>query len=854
MRASGSWGAIAVSLAVVALLNVPPGLADSLSPRGVAALPQLSATSDLLPSALLAPWASRVGFNATLDAQVQNSTAAAGLVIVALTLAPRDPTFFAPPEPGSAPLSSAGIASRFAISSNQYAALEQYLTGQGLTILHSWPDRMSLTVAGPAATVGSAFGTALRAGTWHGRSVQFSTSVPELPSPYAGEVSAISGLNTGFSAFAIPFSSVPAAPQPSQGRTTRYITPVALHVAYDLDGLYNSSGTARYASNVGIALLLWGEGYSPSDLQTFYGTYYPSEFPAVRLAPYPVDGAPNPSSNATSDPSGATQELTLDLEWAGSEAPGATLDAVYAPDGPASNGYSPADAAMEDAVNTAVQSISGVQVLSMSFGTQDGTDTSFQAAFSTAFATAAQRGITVLAASGDNSGYARAGCAGNIDPQFPAASPQVVAVGGTDPTLSLDPLGTVTGIESEPAWNGSGGGFSNQYAPASWQEQGSAAGPVKAADARGIPDVAGPSADNFFFFNGASAAGKGTSFATPMWAGMIAEMDAIRGRPFGFLTPRLYSIGAGEEKHVTATGLVDITGGSTCLGPAGPGWDTATGWGSPRAYLLYEDLVATFVTEALSTSAPNVAPGGSFDADVHVANLTNGAPLVGVVVGFTLSSDGQVGLCTGTFQTASATTDARGNASVSLGVPGCYFGSKVVLSATITSSGYFATNSTTLEVNLLGFAGFLAVIQDFPYNVLAFGLIILVSVLLAWRIGEWRHRRDQAATARRRGAVAPGPPPPTGAVMASSAATVAAPAVGGPPPPPPPPPRAPVPDSGRSSTGPAPATFPDGTTAGGASAPSAPSESGTTPPRCPSCGAAVAYVARSCPNCGAALG
>ncbi len=842
-RVAWTLGAIAVLLVVIP--SPFPGTPGSgpvpTLPVGARMGPSLT----MVPSAVSAPWAARVGFDPMTNGQVQGATATSGPVTVTITLKPHDPAFYSAPPPGSTPLSPSGIGDRFGISVADYQALEQYFTNRGVSILHEWPDRMSLTVGGPAATVAQAFSTSLYSGHWQGRAVRFAATVPQLPAPYASEVAALSGLSEGFDAFIIPFARATPAAAPSQGRTTKFITPVDLHVAYDLNGLYNSTGTSHYASGVGIALVLWGQGYAPSDLQTFYGTYYPAEFPGVRLAPYPIDGALQPSSNAVADPSGATQELTLDLEWAGSEAPGATLDAVYAPDGPASNGYSPSDASMEDAINYAVQKVTGVQVVSMSFGTQDGSDVSFQVAFSSAFAAAAQGGITVLAASGDNSGLAHANCSGNADPQFPASSPQVIAVGGTALSLALDPLGTVTGIDTEPAWNGSGGGFSNQYAPPAWQEQGSAARPIAAAAARGIPDVAGPASDNFFFFNGGTAAGKGTSFATPMWAGMIAEMDAVRGHPFGFVTPRLYTIGAGEENRTTAMGLVDITGGSTCLGPATVGWDTATGWGSPRAFLLYEDLVSTYVTEALTTSSPNVVPGGSFVASVHVANLTNGVALANVVVMFVLSSDGQVGLCSGTLDSSSAITDARGNASAGLGVPSCYFGSRVVVTATIASHGYFATNTTTLLVNLLGLAGFLAVIQVFPYNILAFGLIIVASALFAWRLGEWRHRAEQRrrAGSSRRPAAPPGatgssvatPPPPTPPAPPPSAPALD-PAAG--PLPPPPPPSGGAPPPAR-------VVFPPPPPPGASSEP--------TLPRCSACGAAVAFVATVCPKCGASL-
>jgi hypothetical protein len=453
---------------------------------------------------------------------------------------------------------------------------------------------------------------------------------------------------------------------------------------------------------------------------------------------------------------------------------------VYAPDGPASNSYSPTDASMEDALNTAIN-LPTVKAVSMSFGTPDGSDPSFQAAYATSFLDAERLGITVLAASGDNGGTAKGHCSGGTSPQFPAASPNVVAVGGTAPVLALDAVGQVTGIDSEPAWNLSGGGFSTTYPAPSWQEKGSASAPIRANGHRGIPDVAGPSAYNFFYFNGQPAAGKGTSFATPMWAGLVAEMDALRSQSFGLVTPHLYTVAAAAEGGAAAKGFTDVTDGSNCLGPAQVGWDTATGWGSPNALLLFQDLSFSFVELHLVTSTNTVVPGGTVDATVRVLNSTSHGPINGLPVDFTLDSIGRVGLCSGTLSAGNFSTDATGNATVTLTVPGCFFGSKVTVTASVSSSGYFGSSSTTLTVNLLGLAGFLAVVQSYPYNLIAFVLIMTVATLLGLQIGSWRHRR-----ALRR----PTPPPPTPPSSVTQPPTTvpeaapSAPSVGGAAPPP----------------------------------------------------------------------
>jgi len=307
-------------------------------------------------------------------------------------------------------------------------------------------------------------------------------------------------------------------------------------------------------------LLLWGLGYNPNDIQTFFQQDYPSSFPAVNVVPEPVDGAPNPSPSAVSDPCRAAQELTLDLEWSGSMAPGATLYAVYAPESAAPT-CSPTSASMADALHTAVGL--PVSAISMSFGTPESSDASLRAAWDTYLAEGVQEGITFLAATGDTGGDASNNCQGGPAPEYPASSPDVLAVGGTDVSLTRNIFGTITGF-SESAWNDSGGGFSTQFSAPAWQT-------TTGSSQRGMPDVSATAAENFVYFNSANMVAGGTSFATPLWAGVIAEMDAVHGSSFGLIAPRLYSIGGAEPSGRVGIGLADVTSGSTCIGTAGPG-------------------------------------------------------------------------------------------------------------------------------------------------------------------------------------------------------------------------------------------------------------------------------------------
>jgi kumamolisin len=757
-RRSTSGTAAVLLVLAVALMVVPtPALAGAPSSPSTPLPRPTSPTAAEIPTALLAPLAARMGFAPSVVAGVPIAFPAAGTLSVVLTLWPSSPTFFLTPGPGTPSYSTAEVADQYGLSPAQYDALESYFVGQGLRVAHAWPDRMFLTVDGSAAAVGAAFGTTERAGLFGGRPVVFASTVPTLPAPFASEVAAVSGLTGELSDFTLPLETLPdptvpltTGAVPAQGQTSTQVTPSSVHLIYGMDALYNYSGSSHWATGVGIVLLLWGDGYDPNDIRTFFSTAYPSEFPAPSVQYYPVDGAPSPSPAALSDPSTGPQELTLDIEWAGSAAPGATLDAVYAPDGPSSNGYSPTDPSMEDALNTAIDDVTGAKVVSMSFGTLDGADVSFQAAFTTSFHEALLKGITLLAASGDNGGTTGKQCQGNVAPQFPAASPDVIAVGGTAPVLSVNAFGTVTGLDSEPAWNLSGGGFSTDYAAPSWQLVGTAAAPIHAANGmRGEPDVAGPASDNVFYYHGGTAYGEGTSFATPMWAGLIAEMDAVRGSPLGLVTPHLYAVGA-TESGSSAGGLVLITQGGNCLGAAQHGWDTITGWGSPRALPLFESIAGSYAQVTLRATPAPVAPGGTLTVSIDATNATSRKALPNLSVYVEIDAVGYSGPCGGTLSTATGSTDANGTFSAGMPIPGCYFGTLVSVSVTANGSGYYGSNQTTVEVNLDGLSGLFAALQQYPYNVVGFAVIMAAALGVGLMLSA-RHKRKLNANR---------PPPP----------------------------------------------------------------------------------------------
>lgn len=172
----------------------------------------------------------------------------------------------------------------------------------------------------------------------------------------------------------------------------------------------------------------------------------------------------------------------------------------------------------------------------------------------------------------------------------PPIQPYVTSVGATrnisPEIVAHDPKNNFTG----------GGGFSNYFPRPSYQDTvvsaylrnlGSEFTGLYNASGRGYPDIAAQGYHFITIWNGTIFPLDGTSAATPTAASVISLInDALlaAGKPvLGFLNPWLYS-NAGK-------GFTDITEGSsigcnTTGFPALPGWDAASGFGTPVSFLV----------------------------------------------------------------------------------------------------------------------------------------------------------------------------------------------------------------------------------------------------------------------------
>jgi tripeptidyl-peptidase-1 len=233
-------------------------------------------------------------------------------------------------------------------------------------------------------------------------------------------------------------------------------------------------------------------------------------------------------------------------------------------------------------------------VNSVSYGNDEVQQTSsaYMVECNTAFMVSGTLGLSLLAASGDQGVWGRSGVSTTFHPDFPAGSPYITAVGGTN-------FQTKSTIGAESAWNCGGGGFSDEFTAPDYQSTVTASYLATAANlpksslynakGRGYPDVAalgGETNPYYVAYGGGKSSGGvyGTSAACPVVAGIFAQLNDVRlaaGKTsLGFLNPLIYAnaqcfndVNDGTQNNCNA--------GTTGF-PAVDGWDAATGLGSPN--------------------------------------------------------------------------------------------------------------------------------------------------------------------------------------------------------------------------------------------------------------------------------
>jgi kumamolisin len=214
-------------------------------------------------------------------------------------------------------------------------------------------------------------------------------------------------------------------------------------------------------------------------------------------------------------------------------------------------------------------------------------------------------GVTTCISSGDDgSGDQGVDNNGHID--FPSSSPHVLSVGGTMLVRSGTTVKEVTWFEApgQRAGGGgsTGGGVSVVFPRPSYQNVSVTSINAGSIDGRVNPDVAALAGPPFYdlILVGKPAPNGGTSASAPLWAALIARINAKlpAAKQQRFLTPLLYQKGANGQP-VGKVASRDITSGQNASSPnpgrgykAAAGFDAVTGWGVPDGVKLLNALAA----------------------------------------------------------------------------------------------------------------------------------------------------------------------------------------------------------------------------------------------------------------------
>ncbi|HWF53669.1 MAG TPA: protease pro-enzyme activation domain-containing protein, partial [Solirubrobacteraceae bacterium] len=606
--------------------------------------------------------------------RILGSLAPSSPVRLTVALAPRDPAALAAfatavATPGSSVfrqrLSVAQFAERFGAPGTAIAAVRTALTADGLALGPVSANHLAIPVSGAAADVEHAFSTTLaRVGLTDGRIADANSTPLFLGASVAPDVQAIIGLSTTAAAQPLAVSRrgpwmglsphLPTGgPQPcSAASAGGGTTADQIAAAYGYSPFY-AAGDLGAGETIG---LYESEPNFSSDITAFeqcYGITAPVSY-------VEVDGGPGGS------PGGANQngsETELDADAVLGLAPAANV-LIYQGPGAGSGPYD---------IYNAMVSQDRANVISTSWGICDPEEGRQDAvAENTLFNEAAAQGQSVIASAGDDGAQDCYQSSGTNDTQVaaddPGTQPNVTAVGGTTLT-ALGPPPT------EQVWNdglgndAGGGGIAKFWTMPSYQSSApsslnvinseSSGAPCGAGSGycREVPDVSGDADPGIASdFDGSWGAGGGTSLSAPDFAALVALADAsssCHGKQLGFVNPALYAAAASsysQEFNDVTRGNNDYTGTNGGHYAAGPGFDLASGLGTPIGAALGAGLCSASPVTVTSPGNQSAVVGKAVSVQIsgHGASLSYSAS--GLPPG--LSINAATGLISGSPTTA----------------------------------------------------------------------------------------------------------------------------------------------------------------------------------------------------------
>jgi subtilase family serine protease len=530
-------------------------------------------------------------------------------------------------------LTPAQYATRFGLSDGDLAKIKSWLESEGFNIERVANSRTSITFSGTSAQIENAFQTEMHR-YQIGSETHFANATDlSIPSALLGVVRSVRNLDD----FRPRPQFRPSPAFTSAQTSEHFLTPKDVATIYDINAAYNSgyTGSGQSIAVVGQSEIL------VSDVEAF------------QTAAGLTVAAPNiilvPDSGTAAISSGDEAESDLDIEYSSGTARGATIDFVYVGNNQNYSVFDSLQYAIDEKTAPIINISYGIcepNLSSTDYSTLEGI-----------MEQGASQGQTVVAASGDTGSTAcydptsKSGVTAAMEVlavNYPASSAYAVGVGGTEfPAADVaaanttywesaggsDVISSALSYIPEQAWNddsasigtqfgalyalsSGGGGVSTLTPRPSWQKGVTG---ISSGSFRLVPDVSLDSSpdnapylfctsDTSSWASGQKAscnsgfrdsstqdltAAGGTSFATPIFAGMIAivnQKENSSGQ--GVASSTLYSLASNSSTYASAfhditSGSNQCTAGSTYCSAAGAseytagtGYDEATGLGS----------------------------------------------------------------------------------------------------------------------------------------------------------------------------------------------------------------------------------------------------------------------------------
>jgi subtilase family serine protease len=526
---------------------------------------------------------------------------------------------------------------RFGLADADVTAVESWLAQQGFTMNEVARSKNQIRFSGTVQQAEQAFGTELHYYSVNGERHFAPNSDLALPASLAPVVLAVTNLSTFRPRSHMVRKGAQSATQYhfTSGQTgNHFLTPKDVATIYNISPAYSAglTGSGQSIAVVGQSEIVMTD---IEHFQTASQVFTTPKDPIRKLVP---------SSGTATIVTGDESESDLDLEYASTMAPGATIYFYYTGNAANFNVWNSIETAIQDDLAQIISSSYGVcePLVPQSF---------YNSLNGTFLAQAASQGQTVISAAGDGGSadcYNPSAASPNttLAVDFPASSQYVTGIGGTEfPAAdvasgsstyfssngSSDVISSALSYIPEQVWNDStpgngstpatisagGGGISiSSFTPRpSWQ---TGVTGIPSGTSRLVPDISLSSSPNNAGYlycssdtstkvTGSCANGfrdtnntnltvaGGTSFGAPIFAGMMALINQKTGSAQGLANTKLYGLAASATTYASA--FHDITNGNnncsaagTTLCPASiaaatkysatPGYDMASGLGS----------------------------------------------------------------------------------------------------------------------------------------------------------------------------------------------------------------------------------------------------------------------------------